>query len=195
MQNERNIPRRYGDYTVAVICATGFEMSAVRYMLDREHPRMRTKQGDSNIYILTSLPGNRGKGAAAMVATNMARTFPSIKWRLLVGIGGGVSSGKRDIRLGDVVISIPDGQHGGVVQYDLGKDTEDGFQLKGYLAPAPPLLRSAAGVVQSDHLVRENKKSFFRQCSRKTLASPSTSACRLSVISSSKPISFIFLTP
>jgi nucleoside phosphorylase len=122
MQNERNDSGAYDKYTVAVICAIGFEMSAVRYMLDREHPRMHTPNDDSNMYVLgelsghnivlACLPGNQGKGAAAIVATNIARTFPSIKWRLLMGIGGGMPSGKHDIRLGDVVISMPDGQHG-----------------------------------------------------------------------------------
>lgn len=127
--------RSYEEYTVGVVCAMGFEMSAVRYMLDCEHPRLPTKRGDANLYVLGELsghntviaylPGNQGKGAAATVATNMKRTFQSIKWLLLVGIGGGVPSPRHDIRLGDVVVSMPDGQYGGVVQYDLMKDTED----------------------------------------------------------------------
>ncbi|KAH1275804.1 hypothetical protein KXX33_004925 [Aspergillus fumigatus] len=143
----------YNDYTVGVVCAMGFEMSAVRYMLDDEHPRLPTKQGDSNLYILGELsghnvviawlPGTQGKGAAAIVANNMQRTFASIKWRLLVGIGGGVPSRTHDIRLGDIVVSMPEGPFGGVVQYDLGKDVEDGFTLKGFLLPPPPILRSA----------------------------------------------------
>ncbi|KAH2268208.1 hypothetical protein KXW02_002720 [Aspergillus fumigatus] len=73
----------------------------------------------------------------------MQRTFASIKWRLLVGIGGGVPSRTHDIRLGDIVVSMPEGPFGGVVQYDLGKDVEDGFTLKGFLLPPPPILRSA----------------------------------------------------
>jgi nucleoside phosphorylase len=171
MPNRYSDPRGYEEYTVAVICAIDFEMSAVRYMLDREHPRLPTKQGDSNMYVLgglsghnvvlACLPGNQGKGAAATVATNMARTFPSIRWRFFVGIGGGVPSDKHDIRLGDVVISMPDGQHGGIVQYDLGKDTEDGFQLKGFLSPPPSILRNAVGIMKSDHLLNENRVNEF----------------------------------
>ncbi|KAF6783099.1 hypothetical protein CSOJ01_15937 [Colletotrichum sojae] len=164
-------PRAYDSYTVAVVCAIEFEMSAVRYMLDREHPNLPTKEGDSNIYVLgelnghdvvlACLPGSQGKGAAATVATNMARTFPSISWRFFVGIGGGVPSKKHDIRLGDVVVSMPEGQYGGVVQYDLGKETDDGFVLKGFLSPPPPLLRSAVVRMQSDHLVSENRAEEF----------------------------------
>jgi ankyrin repeat protein/nucleoside phosphorylase len=161
----------YNDYTIGVVCAMGFEMSAVRYMLDDEHPRLPTKQGDSNLYVLgelsghhvvlACLPGTQGKGAAAIVATNMERTFPSIKWRLLVGIGGGVPSPTHDIRLGDIVVSMPEGPFGGVVQYDLGKDGEDGFTLKGFLWPPPPILRSAVEMMRSDHLTKSNKVNSF----------------------------------
>jgi ankyrin repeat protein/nucleoside phosphorylase/dephospho-CoA kinase len=161
----------YNDYTVAVVCALGFEMSAVRYMLDNEHPRLPTKQGDSNLYVLgelsghnvaiACLPGTQGKGAAAIVANNMQRTFPSIKWWLLVGIGGGVPSPTHDICLGDIVVSMPDSSSGGVVQYDLGKDVEDGFTLKGFLWPPPAILRSAVELMQSDHLTKSNKVNTF----------------------------------
>ncbi|RYP81632.1 hypothetical protein DL770_005840 [Monosporascus sp. CRB-9-2] len=171
MRDTQKNPNSYGDYTVAVVCAMSFEMSAVRYMLDREHPRLPSQQGDPNIYVLGTLsghnvvlaclPGNQGKGSAATVATNLARTFPSIKWRFLVGIGGGVPTNKHDIRLGDVVVSMPDGQYGGVVQYDLGKDTIDDFILKGFLWPPPPLLRSAVEMMRSDHMVSENKVDEF----------------------------------
>ncbi|KAL0939149.1 uncharacterized protein CTRU02_205759 [Colletotrichum truncatum] len=163
--------RTYEDYTVAVVCAIDFEMSAFRFMLDREHKNLPTKDGDSNIYtlgdlhghnvVLACLPGNQGKGAAATVATNMARTFPSIKWRFFVGIGGGVPSKKHNIRLGDVVVSMPEGQHGGVVQYDLGKETDGGFSLKGFLVPPPTLLRSAVVKMKSDHYVNDNKIDEF----------------------------------
>jgi ankyrin repeat protein/nucleoside phosphorylase len=154
-----------------MVCAMGFEMSAVRYMLDDEHPRLPTKQGDLNLYVLgelsghnvviACLPGTQGKGAAAIVANNMQRTFPSIKWRLLVGIGGGVPSPAHDIRLGDIVVSMPDSVYGGVVQYDLGKDVEDGFILKGFLWPPPPILRSAVEMMRSDHLTKLNKVNTF----------------------------------
>jgi nucleoside phosphorylase len=33
----------------------------------------------------------------------------------MVGIGGGIPSTKNDIRLGDIVVSLPEGQHGGVI--------------------------------------------------------------------------------
>jgi nucleoside phosphorylase len=171
MQDEHSSPRTYEEYTVAVVCAMSFEMSAVRYILDKEHVPLPRKPGESTLYILgelsghnvvlASLPGNQGKGAAAAVAKDITRTFPSIELRLMVGIGGGVPSQKNDIRLGDVVVSMPDGQHGGVVQYDLGKNTEDGFIMKGFLWPPPGILRSAVSIMQSNHMVSKNKIPEF----------------------------------
>ncbi|KAH8157500.1 hypothetical protein CIB48_g10740 [Xylaria polymorpha] len=118
-QNQEKKEKTYEAYTVAVVCAIEFEMSAVRYMLDEEHQRLPNKPGDRNRYILGQLsghdtvlawlPGSQGKSAAAMVAANLDRTFPSIQWRFLTGIGGGVPD-NHDIRLGDVVVSMPDGR-------------------------------------------------------------------------------------
>ncbi|KAK6343557.1 hypothetical protein TWF730_011147 [Orbilia blumenaviensis] len=159
------------DYTIAIISALEFEMSAFRYMLDREHARLPVQQGDSNLYILgelnghnivlTCLPGIQGKGAAAVAAIHLHRTFNNIKYRFLIGIGGGVPGDGYDIRLGDVVISMPEDGHGGVVQYDLGRDTEDGFKLKGFLVPPPTILRNAANMMSSDHLVQDNKVNEY----------------------------------
>ncbi|KAK2059440.1 purine and uridine phosphorylase [Colletotrichum caudatum] len=162
MTNKTKTPKMHEEYIIAVVCAMSFEMSAVRSMLDREHSRLRAKDGDSNLYVLgelrghkfvlACLPGQQGKGAAATVATNLDRTFPRIKWRFLVGIAGGVPSDRHNIRLGDVVVSVPEGQHGGVVLYDLGKDM---------LWPPPSPSRSAVEMVRSDHLVSDNNIEDF----------------------------------
>ncbi|KAI0536696.1 nucleoside phosphorylase domain-containing protein [Xylaria digitata] len=169
-QDQTRNAKTYEAYTVAVVCAIEFEMSAVRYMLDEEHQRLPNKPGDSNRYILGQLSGHdtvlawlsglQGKSAAAIVAANLDRTFPSIKWRFLTGIGGGVPEA-HDIRLGDVVVSMPNGRHGGVVQYDLGKDVDGGFQVKGFLAAPPTELRSAVCEMKSDHRVNDNKVQQF----------------------------------
>ncbi|KAJ5885095.1 hypothetical protein N7495_009605 [Penicillium taxi] len=161
----------YEAYTVGIVCALEFEMSAVSYMLDKEHVRLPRKPGDSTLYILgelsghnvilASLPGSQGKSTAAAVAKDMARTFPSIDLRLMIGIGGGVPSTKNDIRLGDVVVSMPDSQHGGVVQYDLGKSTDDGTVLKGFLWPPSEILRSAVSIIRSDHRILQSKIHEF----------------------------------
>jgi nucleoside phosphorylase len=162
----------YDDYTVAIICPLEVEMTAVRCLLDEEHKRLPLKDGDRNRYILGKmgkhrvaiafLPrGSQGIGAAAIVATDMRRTFPSAQLRLLVGIGGGIPSKKNDIRLGDVVVGMPDGIHGGVVQYDLGKRTVDGFERKGFLQAPPDEWRTAVVDMMSEHKFKPNQIDDF----------------------------------
>ncbi|EGX46324.1 hypothetical protein AOL_s00110g148 [Orbilia oligospora ATCC 24927] len=83
MSNEHSA--QYDKDTIAIISAIEFEMSAFRFMLDREHSRLPTVQGDRNSYIpgklnshnvvLAYLPDNQGKGTAAIIATNLGRTF------------------------------------------------------------------------------------------------------------------------
>jgi hypothetical protein len=119
MLNRYSNLRGYEEYTVTVICAINFKISAVCYMLNWEHPCLPTKQGDLNMYVLSKLSsynvvlvcllGNQGKGAAVTVATNIGCTFPFIRWRFFVGIRGGMLSNKHNICLGNVVISMPDG--------------------------------------------------------------------------------------
>jgi nucleoside phosphorylase len=162
----------HGDYTVVVVCPLMVGMSAMRYMLDEEHPDLPSVDGDSNHYTfgsisghniaIASLPhGEQGIGAAATVASHTRRTFPSADLRLLVGIGGGVPSDSKDIRLGDVVIGMPDGLVGGFVQYDLGKITVSGYERKGFLAPTPTKWRHAVVRMQSNHEAQKHKISDF----------------------------------
>jgi nucleoside phosphorylase len=70
----------------------------------------------------------------------------------MVGIGGGVPSGKADIRLGDVVVSKPTRDSGGVIQYDYGKTVTGGsFERTGVLNKPPPLLLTAVSRLQAEH--------------------------------------------
>lgn len=63
------------------------------------------------------LPAWTARVLPAVVAQNMRRTFPQIRIGLLVGIGGGIPDLAKgvDIRLGDVVVSQPAGEYGGVI--------------------------------------------------------------------------------
>ncbi|KAF1940108.1 hypothetical protein EJ02DRAFT_325509, partial [Clathrospora elynae] len=58
---------------------------------------------------------------AATVATQMQATFTKIRFPLMVGICGGVSSAETDVRLRDVVVSQPHRTFAGMVQYNIGK--------------------------------------------------------------------------
>ncbi|KAF2676413.1 hypothetical protein K458DRAFT_468569 [Lentithecium fluviatile CBS 122367] len=81
----------------------------------------------------------------------MRASFKSIRFGIMVGIGGGVT-GAEDIRLGDVVVSQPQATHGGVVQYDSGKETPSGFQRTGSLDSPPRILLSAVTKVRANEL-------------------------------------------
>ncbi|KAG9664367.1 pfs domain-containing protein, partial [Aureobasidium melanogenum] len=124
-------------YTIGWICALPIELAAAVKMLDEEHPRLPQDPKDDNSYrfgrignhniVIGCLPHGRfGLVSAASVALQMKNSFDNLRIGLMVGIGGAVPSQETDIRLGDIVVSSPAGQHGGVVQYDLGKTRLDG---------------------------------------------------------------------
>lgn len=158
-------PRARQSYHVGIVCALATEKAAVEAMLDEEHPRRHNVPGDENDYtlgkigvhmvVVACLPaGLIGKSSAAVVAKDMLRSFP-IKIGLMVGIGGGVWSRKSDIRLGDVVVSQPDGKHGGVVQWDLGKIEDGGvFRRTGMLNCPPRVLLNALQTLKTEHMKR-----------------------------------------
>ena len=90
--------------------------------------------------VIACLPiGKYGLTSAASVAKDMLRSFPSIRFGMMVGIGGGVPSLKHDIRLGDVVVSSPVGRTGGVIYYEFGKTIQNQkFERTGALDAPPP---------------------------------------------------------
>ena len=159
------------DYTVGVITALPLELTAVRACLDEAHARPQFQDSsDSNVYrlgqigahkvVLACLPsGVYGTTSAAVVATQMLSSFPSIKIGLMVGIGGGAPSRHHDIRMGDVVVSHPAGRFNGVVQYDLGKQTNTGFEMTGSLNKPPPSLLNAVSSLKSDTMMGQDEIS------------------------------------
>jgi nucleoside phosphorylase len=141
------MPLSYRDYTVACICPMGVELAPVTALLDQSHPGLATRR-DLNSYTFGEIAGHNlviavlpeiGTNAAAAVTTQLLNDFPSIRFGLLVGIGGGVPNIKNeiDIRLGDIVVSKPTKVTGGVVQYDMGKETLEGFERIGTLDKPP----------------------------------------------------------
>ena len=140
------------DYTVGWVCALPLEMAVAKAMLDETHPDLPTSSNDQNTYVLgrigahnvviACLPsGVYGTTSAATVAIQMLSTFRSIRFGLMVGIGGGVPGQDADIRLGDVVVIKPTGDFGGVVQYDFGKTVSQGvFERTGRLNRPPQIL-------------------------------------------------------
>ncbi|KAF5857589.1 hypothetical protein ETB97_005547 [Aspergillus alliaceus] len=109
-------PVTTNQYTVGIVCALTLELLAVRALFDVTHTNSDgiISHEDSNHYALgeigehrvvaACLPeGEYGTNSAADVAANLRRTFPGVKFALLVGIGGGDPSPANDIRLVDVI--------------------------------------------------------------------------------------------
>ncbi|KAJ5928291.1 hypothetical protein N7466_007247 [Penicillium verhagenii] len=150
------------DYNISILCALSVELLAVRALFEEEHKGLPTVQEDTNHYALgrmgqhfvvaTCLPSAEyGTNAASAVMQNMRRSFPRVELCLLVGIGGGVPSSEYDIRLGDVVVSHPNGANPAVVQYDMGKILENGeFESTGRQQEPPRLLMAAISNLKSN---------------------------------------------
>jgi nucleoside phosphorylase len=82
----------------------------------------------------------------------MVGTFPSLRFGLLVGIGGGIPT--NGVRLGDVVVSVPSGIFPGVVQWDMGKAENGKFVRTGALNKPPSILLAAQKKLEANFLLR-----------------------------------------
>ena len=152
------------DYTVAWICVLHEELTAAMAMLDEKHATLPQHQNDANAYtlgrvgehnvVIAAAPAGRpGTTPAATVASRIPFSFLSIRFFLMVGIGGGVPSAKHDVRLGDVVVSKPGRQTPGVIQYDFGRTIEAGRIIQTDSLNAPPtILLTAVNKLRATHL-------------------------------------------
>lgn len=158
------------DYSVGWVCALTEELTAARLILDKIHPNIATPPEDPNYYTLGSIGGHNiaiahlpegdiGNNPAATVATRMTSTFPSIKFWLMVGIGGGVPP---KVRLGDVVVSTPTYDMPGLVQWDLGIAQQgNDFRRIGTLDKPPEALRSAVTQLKTLHRIDRSYNRLF----------------------------------
>ncbi|KAF3060153.1 hypothetical protein CFAM422_011483 [Trichoderma lentiforme] len=159
-------------YTIAWISALPHEQTAALGMLDNQHERPHDfiqSPNDGNSYswgdiksfniVIASLPdGEYGTASAAGTAVTTLLAFPQVRFGLMVGIGAGVSRAGRDVRLGDIVVSRPEGTSGGVVQYDFGKALQGGeFRRQGFLNSPPRVLRSAVTNLRANHGLQESQ--------------------------------------
>lgn len=159
---------RHDQYTVGWICALHIEMAAARAMLDEVHELLPKHTDDTNTYVLGSIQlhnvviaclpdGQYGTNNAAIVATNMLRTFKSISTCLMVGIGGGVPS-RADVRLGDVIVGTR------VMQSDLGKVVGDGELLQTAIPRIPhQSLGTVVSALRSKHELSRSRVSTILQ--------------------------------
>ena len=163
---------RREDYSVGWVSALPIELAAAQVMLDEEHQYLDQDPHDTNLYtlgrigehnvVIACLPaGQTGTNPAAAVAIQMKSAFPSIRFGLMVGIGGGVPSEEADIRLGDVVVSQPHMGRGGVVQYEFGKATPSGFERTGFLNTPPTILLNAISKIRANDFAGKSSLSKY----------------------------------
>ncbi|EWG47495.1 hypothetical protein FVEG_16143 [Fusarium verticillioides 7600] len=155
-------------YTIAWIAPLEIEAQAALHMLDNRHDgRFPVNRGDDYIFsagdinghnvIIATLPTGQeyGTGSAAALASQIKMFFVNLWCGLLVGVAAGLPDLRKtppiDIRLGDVLVGLSGGESAGLVAYDLGKETSEGFQLLRsgrVLANTETVIRSAIGNIK-----------------------------------------------
>ena len=161
-------------YTVGWIAALPLELAAAIAMLDDQHKKPLDfvqpstdknvyswgRIGGHNVVIASLTAGVYSTTSATATAMSMLHSFPHVRVGLMVGIGAGIARPEqgRDIRLGDIAVSQPDGRSGGVIQYDVRKaKTGDHFERKGVLNMPPEALLKALAKLQAEHEIKPSK--------------------------------------
>jgi hypothetical protein len=113
------------------------------------------KVGKHNV-VMTVLPdGEYGTSSAASVARDMLHSFPNVRIGLMVGISGGMPSLKRDISLGDIVISGPCNRKGSIFQYNFGKMIQgQSFRTTEFLNQLLTVLRTAVNGLKAQYKIK-----------------------------------------
>jgi nucleoside phosphorylase len=156
-------------YKIGIVCALPKELMAVRALFDDVHPNLPLDENDNNSYALgrmenqnviaACLPHNdSGTNSAAKVASDMIRSFRGVRWYLVVGIGGGVPSVHKDIRLGDVVIGD------GLIQYDMGKAVQNDSNFRRteiIQRPAAALMALISEIRSDPHLPQNPLEGYI----------------------------------
>jgi nucleoside phosphorylase len=162
------------DFMIGWVSALPIELAAAIGAMDEKYSEPQVSQLPQGVektklytfgrigphkVVVACLPESlTGTGSAAAVASEMRRLFPRIRFWFLVGTGGGVPLGDSDLRLGDVVISDASMEHGGAVQYDLGKTDSIGrYEQTGSLNAPPAVLLKLLSSVRSNHFQDRGK--------------------------------------
>ena len=157
-------------YTVGWYCPLAAPgLQAAQLLFDQKHeqpsfsggrgplfPYVYGEMNGHNIVMATAPAGDAGSVIAAQVMSEMRSFHPELKFCLLVSVGGAVPRpDTHDIRLGDLVVGIPDvdARHGGIVQYDFGQAIGHGvFQREGFLSRPNATLLNAVSSMQGKGL-------------------------------------------
>ncbi|KAL3448368.1 hypothetical protein BJX65DRAFT_307228 [Aspergillus insuetus] len=118
-------------YTIAWICCNETEYDAALLMLDKTHgdyaPRRRFcdcswytlgEVCGHNVALVMAFAEQDRVSQIASLSIDLELLFPNIRVSMIISVGGGIPSEEHDVRLGDVVVSTPDREYGGVVDVD-----------------------------------------------------------------------------
>lgn len=146
--------------TVAIFCALIEESVAVELSLDEELECRTSSErylytfgriGEHHVVI--AQPNDVGTVNTSNLAAYASHAFKNVRFALMVGIGGGIPSEEKDIRLGDIAVSRAQSGHPAVIPYDFVKyESENKSTLKGILNKPHPILQSADIHVQRDEI-------------------------------------------
>ncbi|KAJ8118514.1 hypothetical protein OPT61_g522 [Boeremia exigua] len=164
-------------FTIGWISPLPLEREAARLVLDEEYPQEDVRY--QNAFYLGGRIGQHdvvlgvqrkiGLSGAAVLAEKMRAGFPNIKYFVLVGIAGGVprygsAGAASEIVLGDVVVSSPRGNHGGVLQYDKGAWQGEGrLVFRGHTNGIPGDLLAAVNNLRSAGRSKTNIPETLKQ--------------------------------
>jgi nucleoside phosphorylase len=169
------------EYTIGWIAPLPLELAIAKVMMDETHDRISDGEytyscGRIGLHNVVIAPqAYLGITHASKLADRMKNKFKNLRFFLVVGIGGGVPSygrpgAKEQIVLGDVVVSYPRGNHGGVVQYAKGAWTGAGkLETSGHTNKPPDMLLQIVADLRSEHLNSPSKAPEILQEARNKL--------------------------
>jgi nucleoside phosphorylase len=157
-------------YSIAWICSILDDYAAAQEMLDEEHVELEKAADDTNLYsvgemqghniVITCIaPGSTGVGQSTRTIPQLKKTYPNIRFSLIVGISSGMPVS--DIRLGDVVVSQPSAVNGGVIVYDTDKRASSLPDWNYLLDPPPQVVINAITQVRTDHMRKTAKMKEY----------------------------------
>jgi nucleoside phosphorylase len=164
-------------FTIGWICPLPLEKEAARLVLDEEYPQDEVQYQNAFYLggqirkhkVVIGVQRRIGLSQAAILAEKMRAGFPNIRYFLLVGIAGGVprygpAGATSEIVLGDVVVSSPRGNHGGVLQYDKGAWEGQGrLNFRGHTNGVPGDLMAAVNNFRSEGSSKTNIAEVLKQ--------------------------------
>lgn len=128
---------------ILIVTALEIEFLMMLEMLENEREddslgaeRTQFPHGKIGKYDVVVALSGKGNNFSSIIATKVLNYYKdSIKYIFMTGIAGGIpyiENSIEHIRLGDIVVS----NEKGVIQYDMGKNTKDGYEYT--FLPRPP---------------------------------------------------------